>query len=220
MGADELISDERWEQEDLDSDKEVRTSKETMLTAAKNDTGEIPRTFRRTPQSTLEPIASKGLQLARKTIASTRSKKQLQFLYKAIPEGAALVKTSGSTLWIKYPGQDDTVLHKSEVARFGTPAQPQIPLIQFAAQKTVINHREKLQRTMNLHQKEQMTKLKGERTIRKRLQDSPTNPNLANLAKVHRTKVPPKRKYVQSPKNRGREETTQRPIRILARRRR
>ena len=48
-----------------------------------------------------------------------------------------------------------------------------------------------------------MTKLKGERTIRKRQQDSPTNPNLANLAKVHRTKVPPKRKYVQSPKKGG-----------------
>ena len=202
MGADELISDERWEQEDLDSDEEVRTSKERMLTAAKNDTGEIPRTFRMTTQSTLQPIAesSKGLQLARKTIASSRSKKQLQGLYEAIPEGAALVKTSGSTLTIKYPGQDDTVLHKSEVARFGTSTQPQIPLIQFAARKTVINHHEKLQRTMNIHQKEQMTKLKGERTIRKRLQDSPTNPNLANLAKVHRTKVPPKRKFVQSPK--------------------
>ena len=202
MGADELISDERWEQEDLDSDEEVRTSKERMLTAAKNDTGEIPRTFRMTTQSTLQPIAesSKGLQLARKTIASTRSKKQLQGLYEAIPEGAALVKTSGSTLTIKYPGQDDTVLHKSEVARFGTSTQPQIPLIQFAARKTVINHHEKLQRTMKIHQKEQMTKLKGERTIRKKLQDSPTNPNLANLAKVHRTKVPPKRKFVQSPK--------------------
>ena len=202
MGADELLSDERWEQEDPDSDEEVRTSKERMLTAAKNDTGEIPRTFRMTTQSTLQPIAesSKGLQLARKTIASTRSKKQLQGLYEAIPEGAALVKTSGSTLTIKYPGQDDTVLHKSEVARFGTSTQPQIPLIQFAARKTVINHHEKLQRTMNIHQKEQMTKLKGERAIRKRLQDSPTNPNLANLAKVHRTKVPPKRKFVQSPK--------------------
>ena len=126
MRADEVISDERWEQEDLDSDEEVRTSKERMLTAAKNDTGEIPRTFRMTTQSTLQPIAesSKGLQLARKTIASTRSKKQLQGLYEAIPKGAALVKTSGSTLTIKYPGQDDTVLHKSEVARFGTSTQP------------------------------------------------------------------------------------------------
>ena len=162
MGADELISDERWEQEYLNSDEEVRTSKERMLRAAKNDTGEIPRTFRMTPQSKLELVAesSKGLQLAWKTIASTRIKKQLQGLYEAIPEGAALVKTSGSTLTIKYPGKDDTVLHKSEVARFGTPAQPQIPLIQFAARKTVINHHEKLQRTMNVHQKEQMTKLK------------------------------------------------------------
>ena len=103
MGADELISDERWEQEDLNSDEEVLTSKERILTAAKNDTGEIPRTYRMTPQSTLELIAesSKGLQLARKTIVSTRSKKQLQGLYEAIPEGAALVKTSGSTPTIK-----------------------------------------------------------------------------------------------------------------------
>ena len=155
MGADELISDERLEQEDLNSEEEVRTSKERMLTAAKNHTGEIPRTFRMTPQSTLEPVAesSKGLQLARKTIASTRSQKQIQGVHEAIPEGAALVKTSGSTLTIKYPGQDDTVLHKSEVARSGTPAQPRIPLIQITARKTIIIHHEKLQRTMNVHQK-------------------------------------------------------------------
>ena len=71
MRANEPISDERWEQEDLNSDEEVRISKERMLRAAKNDTGEIPRTFRMTPQPTLEPVAesSKGLQLARKTIA-------------------------------------------------------------------------------------------------------------------------------------------------------
>ena len=209
MGEDELISDERWEQEDLNSDEEMRTSKERMLTEAKNDTGEIPRTFQMTPQSTLEPVAesSKVLQLARKTIASTRSKKQFQGLYEAIPGGAVLVKTCGSTLTVKYPGQDDTVLHKSEVARFGTPAQPRITLIQFAARKTVVNHHEKLQRTMNVQQREQMTKLKGEGTIRKRQQDSPTNPNLAILAKVYRTKVPLKRKYVKSPKKVGAKKT-------------
>ena len=175
MGENELISDERWEHEDLNSDEEVRASKEGMLTAAKSDTGDIPRTFRMSPNSTLELVAesSNGLQLARKTIASIRSKKQLQGLYEAIPEGAALVKTSNSTSNIKYPGQDDTVLHKSYVARCGTPAQPRIPLIQFAARKTVINHPEKLQRTMNVHQREQMSKLKGERTIRKKQQDSP-----------------------------------------------
>ena len=195
MGEDELISGERWEQEDLNSDKEVRASKERLLTAAKKNTGKIPRTFRMNPQQTLEPVAesSKGLQLARKTITSTRSKKQHQGLYEVISEGAQLVKTSGSTLTIKYPGQADTVLHKSEVTRFDRPAQPRVPLIKFAARKTVINHHEKLQQTMKVHQREQMTKLKGERTIRKRQQDSPTNQNLTNLAKVHRTKVPPKR---------------------------
>ena len=212
MGNDELISDERWIQETLDSDEEVKQSKQRMLSAALNDKGEIPRTFRMTPQTSLQPLAenSKELKLARKTLAATRSKKQLQGLYEAIPEGAALVKTSGSTMTIKYPGQDDTVLHKSEVARFGTPAQPQIPLIQFAARKTVINHHGKIQRQMNVHQKDQCAKLKGEKTIRKRSNDSPTNPNLANLLKVNRTKIPPKRKFIQSPKKGKTEAKSQR----------
>ena len=185
MGNDELISDERWVQETLDSDEEVKLSKQRNLSAAMKDKGVIPRAFRMASHTPLQPLAenSKGLQLARKTFAATRSKKQLQGLYEAIPEGAALVKTSGSTMTIKYPGQHNTVLHKLEVARFGTPAQPKIPLIQFAAKKTVINLHGKIQRHMNLHQKDQRAKLKGEKTIRKRTNDSPTNPNFANLQK-------------------------------------
>ena len=67
MGEDELIFDKPWEQEDLNSDEKVRTSEARMLTAARKDTGEILRTFRMTPQSTLKPVAksSKGFQLAR-----------------------------------------------------------------------------------------------------------------------------------------------------------
>ena len=53
-----------------------------------------------------------------------------------------------------------------------------------------------------------MTKLKGEPTIWKWQQVSTTNPNLANLAKNYRTKVPPKRKYVQSPKKTNKEQST------------
>ena len=53
---------------------------------------------------------------------------------------------------------------------------------------------------MNIHPKDQISELKGERTIRKRPQDSPTNSNLTNLAKVNRTKVTPKRKYAHLPK--------------------
>ena len=66
MGEDELLSDKRWEQEDLNSDEEVRTSEERMLTAAKNDTGEIPQIFQMTPQSVLEPVAesSKGIRIS------------------------------------------------------------------------------------------------------------------------------------------------------------
>ena len=45
---------------------------------------------------------------------------------------------------IRCPGQDNTVLHKSEGARFETLARPRIPLFQFAARKTVISHHNKL----------------------------------------------------------------------------
>ena len=158
-----------------------------MLTAAKNDTGEIPRTFRMTPQSPLEPIAEncKGLSACEKDAGLTRSKKQLQGLYKATPEGAVLIKISGSTMTIEYPGQDDTVLQKSEAARFGTPAQPKILLKKFAAMKTVVNHHGKWQRAMNVHQKDQLSKLKGEKTFRKRSQESHTNTNLSYVILPH-----------------------------------
>ena len=63
---------------------------------------------------------------------------------------------------------------------------------------------------MNVHQKDQCAKLKGEKTIRKRSNDSPTNPNLANLLKVNRTKIPPKRKFIQSPKKGKTEAKSQR----------
>ena len=202
MVNDELISDERWIQETLESDEEVKASKQRILSSALNDKGEIPCIFRMASHTPLQPLAenSKELQLVRKTLAATRSKKQLQGLHETILVVAALLKTSGSTMTIKCPGQDDTVLHKSEVARFGTSSQPKIPLIQFAARKTVINHHGKIQRHMNVHQRDQCAKPKGEKTFRKKPNDSPTNPNVANLQKVNRTKVPPETKFIQSPR--------------------
>ena len=99
---------------------------------------------------------------------------------------------------MKYPGQDDTILHNSEVACFGTWTEPKTPLIQFAAKKTVINHHGKTQRHMNFQQKDQSAKLKGKKTNRKWAIVSPTNPNIAILSKVNRTKLPPKEKFLQS----------------------
>ena len=78
---------------------------------------------------------------------------------------------------IMYPGQDDKVLQKSEVARFGTSSQSKIPVIQFAARKTVINHHGKIQRDMNVHQRDQCSKERKQlgkgRTIHPRIPTSP-----------------------------------------------
>ena len=149
-----------------------------------------------------EPLAktSPKALLARKNLATTRSKKNLQGLYEAVPEGTVLVKTTDATLTLKMPGQKNTVLNKSDVAKFGTPEQRNIPLINFAARKTVRNHHKKFEELMQSHGKAKMKKIMGIRSIRKR-DTQPREPHArSNLEKVSRTKVPPKRRYTQSPK--------------------
>ena len=162
------------------------------------DTVEVLCTFRRTPQTPQQSLAenSRGLQLATKTLAATRTKKHLQGIYEAIFEGATLVKMVSSAITTKHPRQEDTVLHKSEKARFGTSTQAKIPFIQSAAREMVIIQ---LQHHMNLHQEDQSAKLKVEKTIQKTANDSTRSLNLARLLKVNRTKILPKRKFPQSP---------------------
>ena len=46
IGQEDLISDDRWELEELDSDAEVKVAKAKKLKEAKSDKGEIPRTFK------------------------------------------------------------------------------------------------------------------------------------------------------------------------------
>ena len=108
---------------DLDSDAEVKATKQRKLQETKDDEGEVPRIIKLPAANFEEPLArnSPRIQLAHKSLAASRIKKQLQGLYEAIPEGAALVKTTDSTVTIKVPGQQDTVLNKSDIAKFGTP---------------------------------------------------------------------------------------------------
>ena len=88
MGNDELISDERWIQETLDSDEEVKASKQRMLSAELNDKGEIPRTFRVASHTPLQPSAenSKGLQLARKPSPLLEAKSSFKGSTKPFPK--------------------------------------------------------------------------------------------------------------------------------------
>ena len=80
IGQEDLISDERWEQSDLDSDREVKEAKAKKLKEAKEDNGDIPRVIKMESSKFEEPLAktSPRLLLARKNIATTRSKKNLQ----------------------------------------------------------------------------------------------------------------------------------------------
>ena len=204
IGEEELISQDKWYDENLDSDNEVRATKQRKLQEAKDDKGEVPRIIKLPSANFEQPLArnSPRLQLARKTLAASRNKKQLQGLYEAIPEGAALVKTTDSTVTIKVPGQQDTVLNKSDVANFGTPEQRHIPLINFAARKTVRNHHAKFIQSMESHAQDIKNKIIGQRAIRKReTQTSNVDKKAkANLSKVNRIKIPHKKCYQPSPK--------------------
>ena len=123
IGDEDLISQDEWYDEDLNSDAEVKASKQRRLQEAKDDEGEVPRIIRLPAANFEEPSArnSPRLHLARKTLAAQRNKKQLQGFYEAFPKGAAFVKTTDSTATIKVPGQQDTVLNKSDVLKFDTP---------------------------------------------------------------------------------------------------
>ena len=217
IGDEELISEERWYDEDLDSEAEVQEAKRQKLEDAKSDNSEIPRIFTLPSTNIQQPLArqSPRLQLARRTLVAQRNKKQLQGIYEAIPEGAALVKTTDTTLTIKVPGQQDTVLNKkSDVARFGTADQRKIPLINFAARKTVCNPHKKLIDNMEQHAKEQRQKILAQRNIRKRdTQATKADRYIkSNLSKVNRIKIPKKKSYPPSPrKSSPRNEKIQQP---------
>ena len=199
-----MISEERLHDEDLYSEAEVQQAKRQKLEDAKSDNSEIPRIFKLPSTNIQQPLArqSPRLQLARRTLAAQRNKKQLQGIYEATPEGAALVKTTDTTLTIKVPGQQDTILNKSDVARFGTADQRKIPLINFAARKTVCNPHKKLIDSMEQHAKEQKQKILGQRNIRKRdTQATKADRHIkSNLSKVNRIKIPKKKSYAPSPR--------------------
>ena len=103
---------------------------------------------------------------------------------------------------MKVPGQRDTVLNKSDIAKFGPPEQRKIPLINFAARKTVRNHHVKLIQSMESHARDTKNKIICQQAIRKRgpqASDSDRKAK-ANLTKVNRIRIPPKKSYQTSPK--------------------
>ena len=103
---------------------------------------------------------------------------------------------------IKVPGHQDTVLNKSDITKFGTQEQSHIPLINFAARKTVRNHHAKFIQSMESHSQDIKNKIIGQRAIRKR--GTPTSDvdkkAKANLSKINRIKIPHKKRCQPSPK--------------------
>ena len=167
IGQEDLILDDRWELEDLDSDAEAKAAEARKLEEAKQDKWEVSRTFQLQSLKIEESLAvtSPKLQLAGKMITAKRSKKHLQGLYDADPEGTSLVKATDATLTLKVPGQKETVPNKANVAKFGTAEQRKIPLINSVAHKTIRNHHTKFKQQMEGRGQAQRSKIIGEHAI-------------------------------------------------------
>ena len=100
IGDQELKPEEKWYDEDLDSDADVREAKRKKLEYAKSDSSKTPLIFKLPSSHVEQPLTrqSPRLQLVRRTLAAQRNKKQLQGIYEAVPEGAALAKTTDPQL--------------------------------------------------------------------------------------------------------------------------
>ena len=157
MGDEELIPEENWYDEELDSDAEVREAKRKKLEDAKNDSSEISRTFKLPSSNIEQPLTrhSPRLQLARRTLAAQRNKKQLKGIYEAIPEGAALVKNRLNPHHQSARATRHSLeqVGRSEIRESGP--RRKIPLINFAARKSVCNPHKKLIENIQQHAKEQ-----------------------------------------------------------------
>ena len=73
------------------------------------------------------------IKLARKV--SKRSKRDLRGLWETLAPGSTLVKTSDTTTVIKEPGVPEVSVRNSDIAKFGTRAERNTELWQYAQRR-------------------------------------------------------------------------------------
>ena len=132
---------------------------------------------------------SRRLNNVRRVNPVQKSKKNLQGTYKSLPEGAEIVNTSGTMITIKTPGQQETVISKSNIAiQEGERKEAKAtinPRLNF------LRNKEELVQRVQDHKHEIVKNMTVEKLTRSRETTAPDK-DLAveNLAKVSSIRIP------------------------------
>ena len=116
--------------------------------------------------------ASLTLKMAKKNPKDKRSKKSLDGLYEVLAPGSSVIKSNAYTSIKKEPWKREVTIRNSALAKFGTKAERQTDLRNYADRKPEVPTGKITEDLINQHAKEARRKLEGNKTIKhKRIAD-------------------------------------------------
>ena len=199
---DELISDEQSDSEarsaiDLEMSRD-RLSKDAVRRCNKDPIKESrviphPDVGRAVPRTE----ASLTLMLAKKKPKNKRSKKSLDGLYEVLAPGSAVIKTDAYTSIMEELGKRVVTKINSDLAKFGTKAERQTNLRDYADRRPKVPTGKITEDLINQHAKEARRKLEGNKKIKhKRIADdmSAVSSIHSNVSRALRARMPTKTK--------------------------
>ena len=110
------------------------------------------------------------LYLGRK-VHGKRSKKRLEGLYKVVAPGSYILKVSPTTSTIKELGKPVITVRNSDIAKFGTQLEWQIPLKPYAERRGPRSGKKLVEDLIQSHVKEFTRKQKGDKKMKHRKRD-------------------------------------------------
>ena len=148
--------------------------------------------------------ASLEVKLAKKRPRTKRSKKSLDGLYDVLAPGSSVIKTNEHTSVIKEPGKKDVTIRNSNLAKFGTKAERETELQEYANRRPKLPTGKTTEELIRHHAKESRKKLEGGKRMkhRKVADDVSTVSSIhSNVTRALRVRMPtkPKRQLSTAP---------------------
>ena len=132
------------------------------------------------------------LNIARKVHGKKRSKKNLEGLYEVLAPGSHILMVSPPTSTIKEPGKPIVTVRNSDIAKFGTQLERQIPLKVYADRRGPRSGEKIVEELIHSHIKEFTRKQKGDKKMkhRKREPGSGVSSTKSNISRAMRGRIP------------------------------
>ena len=136
----EILPDDKWVN-GYRSDIEVEVGMSRAMREAKDReraSTDGESSFLKTKAFRSIPLKKRAveLNLARKIHGKKRSEKNLEGLYGVLAPGSHILRVSPMTSSIKEPGKPIVTVRNSDIAKFGTQLERQIPLKAYADRRT------------------------------------------------------------------------------------